>query len=585
MHSRGRREHSSRVDGIQEGTRGRGRPAGRMRRLALCTALVALASAGTGALATGASAAEESAVSFPGGPLTVSVGPLGQCQSSYANHGNNYFPPTGNVGDCGFFLAFPSTGTGQPTALKEKTFGFEGTAGPRLPTVYTAVPPQSPVTGSGTTANPYTQTTVFNVETEAPKTIYATITEVTTYVNGEPQFTSTYTVKNNLKGKTNKIYFRAIYAGDLFVNGDDFGTGQFLGGPPRFIGGLNPGSGVLGGFLEAGAPALPWSAFQEGCWNETPESRCEGASPTDNGIWHVLRTSVEAPTAFNNTIEPALVDNAAGVEWDQLRTTGLEGEAAQSFTVINRTQVPSTLQISPTSQTLTQGQTETINVTALDLANQPYAGKVLHYTVSGANPQAGTVTLNSGGSAQISYVGQNAGTDTTQLFVDLVGSGVKTAGDPAGTASVTFLPKPPPPTPNSTYKIQSIHVNADGTITIVFVPTQSGVATLEVTVPTGTISRSDASAAKKKKCKKGQIKIKGKCRPKTTLAGRVSAAGVGGVPLKLTVKSSSKVKRALKKRRTVHLTATLSYKSALGGAPTVQVFHFTVKPKKKKHHH
>jgi hypothetical protein len=116
------------------------------------------------------------------------------------------------------------------------------------------------------------------------------------------------------------------------------------------------------------------------------------------------------------------------------------------------------------------------------------------------------------------------------------------------------------------------------------VPTQSGAATLEVTVPTGTISRKDASAAKKKKCKKNQIKIKGKCRPKTTVSGRVSATGVGGVPLKLTVKPSSKVKKALKKGRTVTLTATLTYKSALGGTPTVQVFHFKVKPKKKHHH-
>jgi hypothetical protein len=412
----------------------------------------------------------------------------------------------------------------------------------------------------------------------------AVITETTTYVNGQPQFASTYNVKNVTKPET-KIYFRAIYAGDLYVNGNDYGTGVFLGGPPRFIGGQNTASGVLGGFQEAPAPALPWTTFQEGCWNETPEFRCEGTVATDQGIWNDVRSTDEAPHAFNESIDPAPIDNAAGVEWDQLRETGLEPGHEQAFTIINRTQVPNTLQVSPASQTLMQGQTETITVTALDTANQPYAGKSVHYTVSGANPQSGSVTLNAAGQAQISYVGHNAGIDTTQMFVDLGGSGNQTPNDPSGTARATFVPLPP--TPNSSYKVQSIKANTDGTITIVFVPTQSGTATLEVTVPTGTIARRQAIAARRaKKCRRGQVKIKGKCRPKTTVSGKVSATGVAGVPLTLSVKSSNTVLRALKKGKNVKLTATLTYRSSLGGAPTVQVFHVTVKgkkPKKKKH--
>ncbi len=124
---------------------------------------------------------------------------------------------------------------------------------------------------------------------------------------------------------------------------------------------------------------------------------------------------------------------------------------------------------------------------------------------------------------------------------------------------------PPPPAPNSTYKIQSVHANSNGTITITFVPTQAGEATLEVTVPTATIARNVALAAKRKKCKRSQIKLKGKCLPKTTVSGKVSATGVAGVPLKLTVSASSKVKAALKKGKTVYLTAKLTYKSKLGG--------------------
>lgn len=535
-----------------------------------------------------ASAEEETGpIIFPGTPMTVSIGSRGQCESSYPLSGGNYFPGFGTLGDCGFFLAFPKAGAGQPTALQGQTFGFAGFAGPHLPNEYVPVS-QSSVTGSGTEAAPYTETTVFKV-VDSEEHEYALITETTTYVNGQPEFTSSFDVKNVTKPAT-KIYFRAIYAGDLYVNGNDYGTGVFLGGPPRFVGGQNTASGVLGGFQEAPAPALPWSSFQEGCWNETAhenegiEPRCGGASLTDQGIWNDVRNTVEAPHAFNETVDPAAIDNATGVEWDQLRESGLEAGKEQTFAIVNRTQVPNTLQVSPASQTLTQGQTETVTVTAVDTANQPYAGKTVHYTVAGANPQSGTVVLNSSGQAQISYVGHNAGIDTTQLFVDLGGSGIQTPSDPAGTARVTFVPAPPAPTPNSTYTVKSIKANSDGTITIVFVPTQAGTATLEVTVPTGTIARREALAARRaKRCKHGLVKIKGKCRPKTTVSGRVTATGAAGVPLTLTVKPSGKVVSALKKGKTVHLTATLSYKSSLGGTPTVQVYNLTVKGKRAKH--
>jgi hypothetical protein len=578
MHSTDGRERRSRLKGGSVVRRGaRRRSTARIGRRSRGLLAAGLATLGLGALAPSAGAAEP--VSFPGGPLTVSVGPLGQCQSSYPNRGNNFYPPTGNLGDCGLFLAFPTPSgekfTGQPLALRGETYGFSGSAGPHLTPEYTPGS-QSEVTGAGTAGSPYSQTTSFKVIDEGTKTEFAQIAEVIEYVNGAAQFTSTYSVKNT---SLSTIYFRAMYAGDLYLLGNDFGTGVFLGGPPRFVGGQNPESGALGGLQEV----TPWSAFEEACWNETPEGRCPGAAPTDAGNWHNVRSTVEEANAFNNAIDPALIDNGVGVEWDQYREAGLKPGEVATFSIINRTQVPSNLQISPVNQTLTQGQTATVNVFATDLAGNPYAGKVVHYTISGANPQTGTVTLNSAGQAAISYVGKNPGIDTDQLFVDLAGTGVQTPGDPAGAATATFVPLPPKPTPNSSYKIQSIKVNSDGTITIVFVPVQAGTATLEVTVPTGTIARHDATAAKKK-CRRGQVRIKGKCRPKNTLTGRVTAKGLAGVALKLTVKASKKVKAALRKGRTVSLTAKLSYKSALGGAPTVKVFHFKVKAKRKHHH-
>ena len=466
MSSKRSHEQRSRLFLGEKGREGR-RPA-----LTLLVAAVAVVGAAFGAFAVSAGAqTDTTAVTIPGSPLTTYVGPRGECQSSYLVNGEvagNYYFGGNQVGDCGFFLAFPKISPGQPVALQGKTFGFEGQAGPHGLSTYETVK-QSPVTGAGTEGSPYSQTTVFSVK-EGAET-YVEITEVTTYVNGSPQFTSTYTVKN-VSASSSKISFRAMYAGDLYVNGNDVGVGVFLGGPPRFIGGQNTNSGVIGGFQEV----TPWTAFQEAYW-ATPFGE---VTPTDNGIWHDVETNLESKTkeeeaAFNNTIEPMELDNGAGVEWNQFATSGLEKGASAAFTIINRTQIPSLLKFSPASQTLTQGQTETITATAVDTANQPYAGKALRYTVTGANPQSGAVTLNGAGQAQISYVGNNPGIDTIQMYVDLGGTGVQTAGDPSGTATVTFLPKPPPPpTPNSTYKIQSIRANSNGTITIVFVPTQGG---------------------------------------------------------------------------------------------------------------
>ncbi len=490
------------------------------------------------ALPAGAGAQSDStAVTIPGSPMTVYVGPRGECQSSYTIAGqvagNYYFGPN-PVGDCGFFLAFPKEVSGQknPALLEGKTFGFEGQAGPRGLEEYERGT-QSPVTGDGSAATPFTQTTTFFVKPEGGSN-EAEITETTTYVNGQPQFTSTYTVKNI--GPAPKIYARALYAGDLYVNGSDVGIGIFGGGPPRFIGGQNTNSGVVGGFGEVS----PWANWQEAYWDEGL-----GLSEGDNGIWHDIEQSFapEGEGVFNDTIEPMEVDNGAGVEFAQTLSNGFAKGEPVSFTIINRTQVPDQLKFSPATQSLTAGQTASIAVTALDTAGLPYVGKPVHYTISGANPQSGAVNTNGGGQATISYVGNNPGADTVQMYLDLNSNGTQDLNEPAGTATVTWAPKPP--TPNSGYTIKSIKANSNGTITIVFVPIQPGQATLEVTVPTATIS--SAQAAKAKKCKKGQVKIHGKCRPINTLSGKVKASGVAGVPLTLTVHPPRRSRRRSRK--------------------------------------
>jgi hypothetical protein len=244
-----------------------------------------------GLLCAGAAGANAGTVTLPGAPLSVSVGSLGQCQSSYANVGTNFFPPSSTEGDCGFFLAFPKA-TGQSAKLENEVYGFPGAAGPGIGAgtgvEYTAET-QGPTTGSGSSSDPYAEETKYKVEAEEKE--FAEITDRTTYVSGAAQFTSTYTVENVTgKGGTTEaateLFFHAIVAGDLFVSNDDHGTGVFLGGPPKFIGGQNPNVGTLGGFIEA-TPA--WTNYQEGYWDGP--FTAEGASAEDMGIWNAVRTS------------------------------------------------------------------------------------------------------------------------------------------------------------------------------------------------------------------------------------------------------------------------------------------------------
>ena len=88
-----------------------------------CSALLVASSL----LAMAALAAGASAVTLPGAPLTVSTGPLGQCQSSYPGTGNNFYPASGPIGNCGFFLGFPEAGN--PAFVAKKVFGFAGHTG------------------------------------------------------------------------------------------------------------------------------------------------------------------------------------------------------------------------------------------------------------------------------------------------------------------------------------------------------------------------------------------------------------------------------------------------------------------------
>jgi hypothetical protein len=172
------------------------------------------------------------------------------------------------------------------------------------------------------------------------------IAQTTTYVNGRDYFTAYYDVKNitdrldpSDSNYNSAIYFRAMYAADLYVGGNDQGTGVFTGAASRFIGGRNPTSGVLGGFRELtsyldGSLIPPWTSFAEDYWN-------------GNGIWSEVEGAADASQAFTDSISSTLWDNGAGVAWDARYTSPLAAGADQRFAIVNQTAVPITLNPPP----------------------------------------------------------------------------------------------------------------------------------------------------------------------------------------------------------------------------------------------
>ena len=109
--------------------------------------------------ATAAAAIADNATPLGGSPLNVYVGERGQLQAVRTDSSSGiFFPSSSTVGDAGFFLAFPSGFSGEPAPT---VWGFEGFAGPHGLEEFTPVS-QSPVSGSGSAADPLKQVTTYH---------------------------------------------------------------------------------------------------------------------------------------------------------------------------------------------------------------------------------------------------------------------------------------------------------------------------------------------------------------------------------------------------------------------------------------
>ena len=343
-----------------------------------------------------------------GSPLNVYADDAGRLQVGFdGSPTGEFFGGSLAPADAGLNLAVASL-------LSPTQFTVYGFLGPEVQggASFTPALPVPTVTGNGTVATPWKLVANY----DAGGLVH--VVETLTYVNG----TTDVGVRYTLSAFDNSVRVRAYTAADLLVAGDDQGVGFLDAGPPRQVGGVNQAAGSSARLVEVASS--PWSLFEEANYSD---------------VFNV----VKAAGSFNNNVDPALVDNGAGAQWD---VDSLDTED-HVFDTVWRFNHFSALDLGLASTTQVTGKTATVNVTARNADGGPDPGRAVRYAIAGANPGSGAVTTGADGTAAITWTGTTPGIDTLTAFTDLNGNGIREANEPERTATVTWTAAPPPPPP------------------------------------------------------------------------------------------------------------------------------------------
>jgi hypothetical protein len=162
-----------------------------------------------------------------------------------------------------------------------------------------------PVTGNGTPASPFQNVTVLDAQVEGADVLR--IRQTVLYTPFEQKFRVVWDITNVDSGMRTVPFIWGTSA-DLYIDSSDSGTGVFIDGANRFVGGTNNISRTTGGLQEVTSSALPgegsplaiprWASYQE-------------------GFYSTVISRLNSNDAFTNTIEPNPVTTA----WAPVSTT------------------------------------------------------------------------------------------------------------------------------------------------------------------------------------------------------------------------------------------------------------------------
>ena len=214
-----------------------------------------------------------------------------------------FYSPREPRGDAGLFLAATSASNSRISgSLFVPAYARAGLDPDSSIQHYAFVPvSSSSVSGAGTVASPFTQTTTMDAIVPADEPNFGDpalpvfrVVQTATHVNGSLTVKLSYQITNT-SGQT--VGLSATVGSDLYLDGDDTGFGVISGAAgSRFVGGLNPDTGRTGGLVEqAGSP---WSSFTAGRYSV---------------VWSEV-ASLSAP--LSNTVNSdSQVDNGVAVRW------------------------------------------------------------------------------------------------------------------------------------------------------------------------------------------------------------------------------------------------------------------------------
>jgi len=347
------------------------------------------------------------------------------------------FPPDTTPGDYGTFLIVADALYAPD--MEGHGGSASGNIGPYTP--FTSMS-QSPIGGTGTSASPFTVTTVVGVGTTG-----LTITQVDSYVIGQESYRTDMTIANSTAAPISAILYRAM---DCYLGGSDSGYGMLNG-------------------TAVGCSANP---------NNTPAGRIEQLVPLTAGnnyyqssygaVWAAIGTHQPFPDTCDCAIQQ---DNGAGISWNITVPAGgsvtrsnvtvfsptgaqalfvtktadvanVAAGASDGYTItVNNPGADATL--NSISDTLPSGFTYTAgSSTGVTTADPSNAAGVLTWAGPFAVPAGGSVTLHFG--VSVSTVD---GTYTNQASADAGAAGVASTG---ATAPIQVGGGGPPPGPVST---------------------------------------------------------------------------------------------------------------------------------------
>jgi hypothetical protein len=199
----------------------------------------------------------------------------------------------------------------------------------------------------------------------------------------------------------------------------------------RYVGASETVTAAVGG--EDGRPAA----------GQTVRWRVSGATVTEE------RTAV---TAANGTARLTYVGEHPGATtveaWVDADRDGVRdaGEPARQSYAVSWDSPPPRLTLYPYGTTGQVGRPQSVAVYLRDAIGEPLEGDVARWTLAGANSTnvPGTVRTSAYGEGYVTIVPRYTGSDVLTVWADDDGDGVRDAGEPSDTRTLTWEPPPPP---------------------------------------------------------------------------------------------------------------------------------------------